>query len=318
MHYSLPEVLTVDALDRLRNAREQWDPAVRAIARDHGLSVEHIECLDGSNLVVGVGPDHVIKLIPSIYRREYEGELGGLTQVTGALPVRTPQICASGALGAWTYIVMTRLPGEPLGPHLGSLTSSEMRDIVYTVGSALRALHAIPAPTVGSLLTESWNEFVATQSALCKDRQIGWGVHQQLAEGIPDCLARAKLGDLPDRAVLHADLTSWNVMVENLGGRWEMTGIIDFADVRLGAPVYDLSPPALLIARSDRDLFRTLLDGYGMATDARKEALQDQLMAAAILHPFGDLTRNYDVNRPPSSLNELRNAMFPCEGRVAL
>jgi hygromycin-B 7''-O-kinase len=273
--------------------------------------VEPIECLDGSNLVAGVGPKHVIKLIPSIYRREYEGELLGLTQVIGTLPVRTPQICASGILGAWTYIVMTRLPGEPLGLHLGALSSTEMRDIAYTVGLALRTLHAFPPPTAGSLSTESWNEFVVSQSVLCRGRQIRCGVHEQLAESIPDCLARANLADVRGRAVLHADLTSWNVMVENLGGRWKVTGIIDFADARIGAPVYDLSPPALLIARSDRDLFETFLDGYGMAAEARNEILQDQLMAAAILHPFGDLTRNYDVNRPPSSLNELRNVMFP-------
>jgi hygromycin-B 7''-O-kinase len=309
---SLPEVLTAAALDHLRNSPDQWDPTVRAIAREHDVSVEHIECLDGSNLVVGVSPDHVIKLIPLIYRREYEGELGGLTHVTGTFPVRTPQICASGALGSWSYIVMTRLPGEPLGRHLDSLNCSEMRDIVYIIGATLRALHAIPPPTAGLISTESWNEFVAKQSLLCVDRQIGWGVHERLVEGFPNCLAQANLADAPDRAVLHADLTSWNVMVENLGGRWKVSGIIDFADARIGAPVYDLSPPALVIARSDRDLFHTFLDGYGVEKEARNETLQNQLMAAVILHPFGDLTRNYALNRPPtSSLNELRNSMFP-------
>ena len=268
-------------------------------------------------MVAGVGADHVIKLIPSIYRREYEGELAGLTHVAGALPVQTPQICASGAFGAWTYFVMTRVPGEPLGLHLDRLAGSEMRDIVYSVGTALRALHAIPPPIAGPLSIESWNEFVAAQSALCRNRQIGWGVHEHLVEGFPDCLARANLADIPDRAVLHADLTSWNVMVQNAGGRWKVAGIIDFADARIGAPVYDLCPPALLLARSDRDLFQTFLDGYGMAREARSETLQDQLLAAAILHPFSNLTRNYDLTRPPSSLTELRNVMFPCDGRVS-
>jgi hygromycin-B 7''-O-kinase len=311
MQCPLPEVLTADALDLLRNAPEQWNPAVRAIAREHDLSVEHIECLDGSNLVAGVGSDHVIKLIPSIYRREYESELSGLKQVAGTFPVRTPQICASGTIGAWSYIVMTRLPGEPLGRHLDSLSGSEMRDIVFAVGAALRALHAISTPTAELLSTESWNEFVVAQSLLCVSRQTRWGAHEALVEGIPNCLARANLADMSDRAMIHADLTSWNVMVDNLSGRWKVTGIIDFADARIGAPIYDLSPPALLITRSNRDLFHTFLDGYGVAKEARNETLQNQLMAAAILHPFGDLTRNYDLNRPPSSFNELRNAMFP-------
>jgi hygromycin-B 7''-O-kinase len=279
--------------------------------------VEHIELLDGSNLVAGISPDYVIKLIPFIYRREYERELGGLTQVSGPFPVRTPQICASGALGSWSYIVMTRLPGDPLGRHLDSLTNAEMREIIFIIGAALRALHAIPLPTVGLFSTELWDEFVAAQSLLCGDRQVGWGVHEQLVEGFPNCLAPANLADAPDRAMLHADLTLWNVMIENLGGRWKVSGIIDFADARIGTPVYDLSPPALLIARRDRDLFHTFLDGYGVAKEARNETLQDQLMAAAILHPFGDLTRNYDLNRPPSSLNELRNSMFPMYGPVA-
>jgi hygromycin-B 7''-O-kinase len=105
-------------------------------------------------------------------------------------------------------------------------------------------------------LADSWNEFVVAESLLCRDRQIRLGVHDHLAEGIPDCLARANLDDVLDRALLHADLTSSNVMIGNSGGRWNVTGSIDFADALIGAPVYDLSPPALLIAQSDRTSFK--------------------------------------------------------------
>ena len=72
---SLPDIQSVAALADLRANYQAWYPTVLAIAEAHGLSADPIEPLDGSSLVAGIGHDHVIKLIPSLWRREYDAEV---------------------------------------------------------------------------------------------------------------------------------------------------------------------------------------------------------------------------------------------------
>jgi hygromycin-B 7''-O-kinase len=112
--------------------------------------------------------------------------------------------------------------------------------------------------------------------------------------------------------VLHGDLTGQNVMIDRHNGAWRLEGIIDFGDARVGHPLYDLATPAILIAGGDAELFSALLTGYGIPHVDRIPKLRDQLMANALLHPFGDITRCYAaMARPPKSLDEVAEAIFP-------
>src|SRR5687768_8467975 len=99
MKYWLPEVLTLDDLTHLRDRRDDWYPIVRLIAEDAGLPSDTIGHLDGSTLVAAIGRDHVIKLIPSTWRREYEAEVAALMHISGSAPVVTPEVHATGTFG---------------------------------------------------------------------------------------------------------------------------------------------------------------------------------------------------------------------------
>jgi len=309
--HSLPDIHDLAGLDALRAEVDLWQPAVAAVARAHGLPHDSLVDLGGGNLVVGAGNEHVIKLTPPVFAHELEAESDALSRISGALPIDTPQLCAVGMRDGWSYIVLTRLRGRTLRDCWGEVPSLERLEILRALGAWLAALHALPVPREGALAV-SWPTFVLAQTSLCGARQARLGLPPNLIAGIPDCLDGANLASASRLAMLHADLTDQNVLIDKLDGSWRVSGIIDFGDAQTGAPLYDMAAPALLIARGDRALLGALLDGYGIPAADRNERLRLELTALAVLHRFNDMTRYLEwTDPPPATLEEMGPVMFP-------
>jgi hygromycin-B 7''-O-kinase len=315
----LPPIQSTDELDALRADRDRWLPAVSAIARAHELAEAPLSDLGGGNLVIGAGDRHVIKLVPPLFAHELVAErvclellkLGERAPTWSSLPIPTPALLGAGERDGWTYLLLSRLPGSPLRSRWDEVPKGEREPILRALGGFLAALHALPAPPDGSFAAP-WPAFVEAESAAYFERQARWGVAPEILAGGPACLARAQL-DSPGRVtLLHADLNDMNVLIDETEGGFRASGVIDFADARVGDPLFDLITPALLIARGDRALFHALLDGYGLSPDERTPALQAKLTAFALLHPFNKLTRYTGWGpRPAASLDELTAIMFP-------
>src|SRR5262245_27511994 len=90
-----------------------WQPALREIATDHGLTSDVWRRAALGRNIVFLNSATVIKLGPPHYwPGEMAREGAALQFVTGRLPVATPTLIATGTLDGWSYLVEERLPGK--------------------------------------------------------------------------------------------------------------------------------------------------------------------------------------------------------------
>lgn len=311
---TLPLITTEADLDAFREEPHRWGPTLGALATSLGLGGEPIADLGGGNLVVSVGERHVLKLAPPVFARELVGEREALALVGGALPVPCPRLFAHGEHDGWAYLLMERLPGRTARERWAEIPHAGRLSLVRQVGEALRCLHALPLPSSGPL-APAWQAYAGEHGAACVERQRRWGVPEGVLADLPALLGRTPYLETPREALIHADLTSLNLLVDEDASRpggWGVSGIIDFGDALGGAPLFDLAAPALLLGRGEAPLLAALLDGYGVPPSARDGALRDLFTAYAALHPFNPLTRYLGFGgRTAEDLDSLGRAMFP-------
>jgi hygromycin-B 7''-O-kinase len=304
----LPTVTTVAELEALQKRPELWRPTVAELVRSLGLTDTRLVDLSGGNLVVAVGDAHVLKLGPVAFERELRGEQHALPLVANRLPVATPVVIASGAIPGWLYVLTTLIPGRVAKTCWDEVPADARAPILFTIGKALAALHALPAPSEGPLAID-WNAWLERETRECCARQARWGVPAHLVEEMPDCLQRAELDQSARTVLCHGDVHDENVMLVRDADGWRVSGIIDFGDALRGDPAFDLITPALLIARGDRMLFHALLRGYGAELTPLFHA---RLVAYSILHRWNDLTRYIGwAHSPPVSMAEFGEVLFP-------
>ena len=96
--------------------------------------------------------DLVIKFVPPPYLDAAAREAGALRELVRRLPVRTPEVVASGVWGAWRYLVSTRIPGCSVRDSGGSpmwsgalYPSRWARSFAYCMSSLRLAFRKAPA-----------------------------------------------------------------------------------------------------------------------------------------------------------------------------
>ena len=127
------------------------------------------------------------------------------------------------------------------------------------------------------------------------------------------------LDDLPplfepgfQSALLSADVTDEHILVSERGGRWELTGFIDFGDAMLGHPHYEFVAPGCCITRGSPELQQAMLLAYGYSEDQLDATLARQLMAYTLIHRFlnlSDLLALFGSQRP-TDFDALRKALW--------
>ncbi len=296
---------------RLLTRTAPWRGVVRAVIRRHGLPPGRIlrttigTCATFEVRPAGGGP-YIVKVFPPMVAGDADREFAALSWLAGALPVRVPRVLAGGYLFYrldWPYLVLERLPGRPWREVRKLASPRDRARMARKLGSALAALHRARPPKASF---GPWGRFVRRRlEALRRD--------PDLARFTP---LAAPLGRLPGRILLHADATADHVMMERRGGRWLMTGLIDFADARLGHPVYEL--PAVWLDALDRDrrLLEEFLAGYGNGRRGRESAWREHAAGACLLHEFASrdlprLARERGVSLPSVSPSAFRDWLFP-------
>jgi len=136
-----------------------------------------------------------------------------------------------------------------------------------------------------------WPAFVERQVQACASKLAQSDLDERLARSTLEFLDRLPLLFEPDvqPVLLSADVTDEHVLVGKRGGRWELTGYIDFGDAMLGPPYYDFVAPGCSITHASPRLRRAMLLGYGFSEGQLDERLSERLMAYTLVHRFIDV-----------------------------
>lgn len=288
----LPNIETWEQWGKFFTDVPRWTPAVREICRQAGIPAHTIEAgFPGTNAVFVLDQTYVLKVYAPFCHRDYALErfLNPLVTRHG---IPAPAILAEGVFEdriRWPYIVMAYLPGQPIREVRAQIPRANRLDIAADLGRIVRALHQIPLAdvTLPELSPDSWMSFVKKRRAHMGEQNRREGkLPLSILKKIPRFLTSVltEMGSPPLRLV-NGDLTEDHLLLEQRAGRWQLSGLIDFAD-SLVAPV-EYEWPALWFSGLARDAgcMRQFMAAYDptLPLDA---AFFRRAMAFTFLHEF--------------------------------
>lgn len=208
-----------------------------------------------SELAYVVGSDLVVKHCRgALYSLGLQGEHTALQALAESdLPV--PRAVGFHAEKESAWLVMTRLPGEPLWNVIERSQDSEVRARWFReLGALLARIHSTPVPpALRPAEPRRWLERVLARARRFSRRWV-----RELATR----LDRNRPPDLPD-TLIHGDFTIDNVLAHE----GEISGVIDWGGAGLGDPRYDVTlalatQPEIQLAP---EVVSAFFDGYGAA-----------------------------------------------------
>lgn len=292
-----------------------WLPAMRVICQRHSLSIDRLILLDGgTNVVFTAGEDYIIKLFPPFWRQAMQSEHLVAERIYGKLPITTPRIFAKGEFEGWPYLVMSRLKGMYLGDIWNTIDYENRLSIIGKLGKVVKDFHLLLAQEAAGH-EASWITLIKKRLKECERQQQEEGVPECFLQQIPAFLAKASPLYPQDfkPTIVCGDWHQNHLLVTEQHGSWELCGLFDFDDARVGFHEYDLASVGLFMTYGQPELLRTFLLAYGYTSKELNESLTERLMAYSLLHRYRNLNWiQKELVRKPSiaTLEELGQAIY--------
>lgn len=270
---------------------------------------------EGSNALFQLGDDIVIKLVPPNWRRQGEKELIVAPLLDGKLSLETPRFIGGGVVDNWVFVISSRLQGTSLADVWPSLAGDQKHAIMRQVGTLMRELRSITFDADIAIRVE-WEQYIGNLVSACLARHQRKAMPAHLAEQVMPYLDAAGDFSVAKQArLIHMDIHPWNLMARNDGGRWTLSGLIDFGDAIVGnCDRFELLTPLMFMAQGDPVLVKALLDSYGLLGDVDAPALRRQLMATALIRPDSDVNfcmQQVPVSGPRDTWEQIALQLFP-------
>ncbi|MBC9883483.1 phosphotransferase [Bradyrhizobium sp. INPA01-394B] len=292
----LPAFADAQAFRAFRSDPEQWLPIALDIARGHGIDVSSPHVFStGTNLVVGLGENLILKIFPPLLRAQFISERGSLKQLKGRLHLPIPEIVAEGARDGWPYLIITRLSGTLGSEVWPSLPETQKERVLRQIGETIAAVQRAPLGPLADI-EPRWDAFMRAQMQGCRARHVRLGLAPKFLGGLDDLLDDAKKlipMDAPP-VILIGEYIPENFLLACHDGDWSLAGLFDFGDVRAGWRDYDLLGPSAFMAAGRPGRVRSLLEGFGYTKP--DFALKRRLMALMLLHSASDLNSHICID----------------------
>ena len=316
MTASLPSFEDFEAFRIWRADRSRWLPVALDIAHSHGLktAAPHVFTA-GTNLVIGLGEELILKIFPPMLRRQFISERLSLVQLRGRLSIPIPEILFEGERDGWPYLVITRLSGVLGSEAWPALPEGQKERVLAQIGATIAEVQRAPLGEL-SRIEPGWRDFMATQIEGCRARHTRLGLPQKFLDGLDDILRDAATL-IPwggPHVILIGEYIPENFLLSREGHKWSLSGLFDFGDVMTGFGEYDLLGPSAFMTAGMTRRLRSLFDGFGYpATDITPD-VKRRLMALMLLHRASDPVRHIcieDWQVKAADLFELQDLLWP-------
>jgi len=316
MMASLPYVSDYEAFKTWRTDTSQWLPIALDIAHSHGLrpATPHIFST-GTNLVVGLGDDLILKIFPPMLRGQFLSEQSSLAQLRGRLAIPIPEIVFEGERDQWPYLVITRLPGVLGSEAWPALSEDQKERVLGQIGATIAEVQRVPVGAL-SRIEPGWRSFISRQIDGCRARHERLGLPQKFLDGLDDILRDAATLIALDKppVILTGEYIPENFLLSRGSAGWRLSGLIDFGDVMTGFGEYDLLGPSAFMTAGMPRRVRSLLEGFGYQSAGIDPALKRRLMALMLLHRSSDLNAHICIQgwqQQARDLFELQDLLWP-------
>jgi hygromycin-B 7''-O-kinase len=312
---SLPPLTDYETFNTWRADTSRWLPVALDIAQGHGLktAAPHV-FTTGTNLVVGLGDELILKLFPPILRGQFVSERVSLTQLRGRLSIPIPEIVCEGERDGWPYLAITRLHGVVGSEAWPALPEHQKERVLGQIGATIAEVQRAPLGEL-SRIEPGWQQFISGQIDGCRGRHERLGLPQKFLDGFDDILRDvAALIALDKPVILTGEYIPENFLLSRDSNGWRLSGLFDFGDVMTGLGEYDLLGPSAFMAAGMPRRVRSLFEGFGYASADIGPALKRRLMALMLLHRFSDPIRHIHIEgwqERAGNLLELQELLWP-------
>jgi hygromycin-B 7''-O-kinase len=280
------------------------------------LPATQIEPFDtGTNLVVGLGGEHILKIYPPFLRRQFAVEGITLPLLKQHVEVPTPEIVAAGERDGWPYLIMTRIKGE-LGSEIWPRLADEQK--IAVLGQIGRTIAQVQGAPVGALadVEPQWPTFIENQIGQCRARHLRLGLPSKFFDSLDELLSEAPTLIPMDRSpvILTGECIPENFLLIHDDGNWRLAGLIDFGDVITGWGEYDLLGPSAFMTDGDQTRVWSLLSGFGYSPANVPHGLGRRLLALMFLHRASDPLRHVSIRgweHRAETLFDLQKMLWP-------
>ena len=316
MTASLPSFEDFEAFRIWRADRSRWLPVALDIAHSHGLktAAPHVFTA-GTNLVIGLGEELILKIFPPMLRRQFISERLSLVQLRGRLSIPIPEILFEGERDGWPYLVITRLSGVLGSEAWPALPEDQKERVLAQIGATIAEVQRAPLGEL-SRIEPGWRDFMATQIEGCRARHTRLGLPQKFLDGLDDILrdAATLIPQGGPHVILIGEYIPENFLLSREGHKWSLSGLFDFGDVMTGFGEYDLLGPSAFMTAGMTRRVRSLFDGFGYSATDITPDVKRRLMALMLLHRASDPVRHIcieDWQVKAADLFELQDLLWP-------
>jgi hygromycin-B 7''-O-kinase len=305
--HALPKPANFEAYKIWRADTSQWLPVALDIAHGHGLSTASPHIFStGTNLVIGLGDDLILKLFPPFFRDKFVSERGSLALLRGKLGIPIPEIAFEGERDQWPYLVITRLSGILGSEAWPGLPEDQKEVVLAQLGATIAEVQRVPVGEL-SLIEPRWDQFIAAQIAGCRARHMRLGLPQKFLDGLDDLLGEVPALIPLDRppVMLTGEYIPENFLLSRDGAKWRLSGLFDFGDVMTGWGEYDLLGPSAFMAAGRPRRVRSLFEGFGYSAADIDATLKRRLMALTLLHRASDPVRHICIEGWQEKVDDL-------------
>ena len=287
---NFPEDLGAQAFAQWRENPTHWQGTVAEIAASAGFSGAKVTALpEGSNLVLALGSQAILKIYPPPHRAQFQSEVAGLRHLENRLSVETPKLLAQGGGNGWSWLIMSRLAGEVGSAIWGDCDRAQKATLLQDIGRLMAEVHALDSAPLAAV-GPKWADFIAKQRKNCLARHRAQGLRPELLQDLARLLDETA-DTIPlagPQVLLSGDWIPQNFMVTQQGGLWRLSGLIDFGDLRLGHYEYDFLAPSAMMCEGNPLLLRAFFDGYFGNQRYDWPLHRQKLMALMALHLASD------------------------------
>lgn len=289
-----------------------WIDIGREICARHEMPCDELKrSVHGENIVLLIDEHYVLKIYTP-QRNGFNREKGALEFAAGRIGIPIPEIAVEGEIEGFYYLIMTQLRGGLMTrEHWLELDPREQVRLVTQLGAELRALHSHGEG--GSRF--DWDEFLKVQVHSAVARQVKAGANPEWIERLPGFIEESidLLPDVEEEVFMHGDVHFGNMRVAEIDGKWQISGLFDFADSLSGFHEYEFVAPGVLMVQGQGDLQREMFRAYGYADKDIDETLRRRLMLLTVLYECSNL-KKYAVRLTPEAVDytfdELERAIW--------
>ena len=174
-----------------RADQSRWLPIALDIAHSHGLkaAAPHV-FTTGTNLVVGLGDELILKLFPPLLRGQFVSERASLRQFRGRLRLPIPEILFEGERDGWPYLIITRLSGVVGSEVWPKLPEDQKERVLAQIGATIAEVQRAPLGELAGIEPQ-WGAFMPRQIDGCRARHERLGMPRKFLDGFDDILRDA-------------------------------------------------------------------------------------------------------------------------------